>query len=147
MTDQAQSIDLADLDTTAACDKGAEIELVHPVTRAPLGIFWGVLGRDSTAVQEHTRARYDADMRKAAQARKRGKDVDLLTQEQQVERGIELLVAASTHWRTGSEATLKFEGEKLAFSKANATRVLQRMKWIRDQIDEAAADLENFMKA
>jgi hypothetical protein len=143
-------MDLASLNTTAACDKGTEIELVHPVTKAPLGIFWGIVGRDSTIFQEHVRQQIDEDMRRAAMAKKRGKEPELLTTAKREARGLSLLVACSTGWRTvekdSEKKTLTFEGRELEFTETNAATVLEKLSWIREQIDEGIADLENFMK-
>lgn len=146
--------DLAQLDTTAACDVGAEIELLHPVTQAPLGIFWGVKGKDSQAFRDHLRDVINADLRDAAMAKKRGKTEPIPTMERGEERSIEILLACSTHWRTEtkqgdevvSEPHLVFEGEKLAFTPQNVRAVLKRLKWLREQVDAAIGDLENFLK-
>lgn len=140
------NLDLASLDTSAACDKGTEIELMHPITKAPLGIFWAVLGRDSKVFQEHVRQQLDDDLRRAATAKKRGKEPEMMTTAKREARGLALLVACSTGWRTAEKSTLTFEGKELEFSEANAMKVLEKLSWIREQIDEGIADLENFMK-
>lgn len=145
--------DLSDLDTASACNQGAEIELLHPHTKAPLGIFWGILGRDSDVFKDQVRQRVNEDLRRAALNKKRGKSDDVLTVEKAEERSIGLLVSCSTHWRTvtpeGEFPHLVLKGENLAFTQANAHKVLshQGFSWIREQIDEGIADLENFMKS
>ena len=63
-----KALDLSTLDTTAACDKGAEFELTHPITSAPLNIFITVLGKDSTAFKEHLRESINEDLRRASMA-------------------------------------------------------------------------------
>lgn len=42
-----ESIDLASLDTQAACEQGAELELLHPATGQPLGVYLTLAGVDS----------------------------------------------------------------------------------------------------
>jgi hypothetical protein len=149
--------DLMSLDTESACDKGAEIELVHPITKKPTGVVWGIVGRDSKIFQNAVRAQIDEDTRRAAMARKRGKDPEILTTEQKEARGIALLAACSTHWKfierneqTGEviseRNTLPLEGRELEFTQANVLIVLKKLSAAREQIDEGIADLENFMK-
>lgn len=138
--------DLNDLDTTAACDAGAEIELVHPVTRTPLGIFWSILGRDSTVFKDKIRQTVNEDLRKSAANKKRNRPDEVMTVERGEERALDLLATCSTGWRTGDEPHLVFQGEKLPFSYGNAKKVLGSLTWIKDQVDEGMADLENFMK-
>lgn len=139
-------VDLASIDTAAACNKGFEVELRHPVTNQPLGIFWGVLGSDSDIFRDHVKETINDRLRKEAMAKKRGRDLEVRTMEDAEQDSIELLIVCSTHWRTGDEKTLRFKGEDLAFSVPNAKRVLEDMRWIRAQIDEAIGDLGNFMK-
>lgn len=139
-------IDLAELDTIAACDKGTEIELLHPVNKTPLGIYIGVLGKDSKVFREHMRETINADLRQAALARRRGKNEEVPTIEKGEAKGIELLVVCTTSWRTGEEKTITLRGEKLPFTVANAKRLYEEMPWIRNQVDEGIGDLENFLK-
>lgn len=144
------NLDLSTLDTTAACDKGTEIELLHPITKAPLGIFWMILGKDSKVFQDHVRQQIDEDMRRAAMSKKRGKDPEIMSTAKREARGIALLAACSKGWRTVADGvekdTIMFEGKELEFSESNAYKILEKLTWLRDQIDEAIADLENFMK-
>lgn len=148
-------IDLADLDTSKASDKGAEIELNHPSTEAPLGIFITVLGKDSEVFREHGKNRYNEDVRREAAASRRGKSVPPYTAEELEEKAIETLVLCSLGWRTEvkgegkspvSEPCLFYKGEKLAFNVPNCKRVYAENLWIRRQVDDAIGDLENFMK-
>ena len=66
----AKAFDLADLDTVKACNAGAEIELKHPVTLAPVGIFVTVLGKDSDAFRGFMREVVDANLRQKAIGKK-----------------------------------------------------------------------------
>lgn len=138
-------MDLSTLDTVAACNKGAEVELLHPVSRAPLGVFVTVLGSDSDTFKELLRSRVDERIRREALARKRGRELETPTVAQREAESIETLCACTTGWRTGDEPTLTLHGEALPFSIPNAKRVYTDLLWVRKQVDEAVADLENFM--
>lgn len=141
------SFDLSSVDTVAACNKGTEIELKHPVTNEPTGVFWGILGRDSDAYREYFRELANARIRKEVMARKRGKDVEVETVEVAEAKAIELLVSCSTGWRSEDKPTLTFKGEELEFTVMNAKTVLEALPWVRRQIEDGIDDLENFMKS
>lgn len=142
-------MDISKLDTVTACNIGAEIELRHPVTQAPLGIFIHILGKDSDVCREHFRNSVNENLRRAALARKRGKDEEIQTFEKSQERGVELLVACTLAWRTvedGKESpTITMKGEAMPYTKENARRLYESMPWIKTQVDEGIVDLENFM--
>ena len=135
-----QSIDLATLDTTAACNKGAEIELKHPVTNAPLGVFITVLGRDSDTFKDYIRHSINDQIRKEAIAKKRGRDMEVQTLEMREADTIELLTVCTVGWKN-----VVMGGNELPFNVANAKRVYSDRPWIRQQVNEAIGDLENFM--
>ena len=147
MGKQLMTLDLASLDTVAACDKGAEIELRHPVSNAPLGIFVSILGRDSTVFKNHIHQSVNARIRREAMARKRGRDVEILTVEENEQEGIQALILCTTGWRTGEEKHITFNGAKLAFNPENAKTIYTALTWLKKQVDEGVADLENFMKS
>lgn len=144
------SLDLASLDTSAACDKGAEIELRHPTTNEPLGLFVTVLGKDSQIFRDHVKQDVNARIRREALANKRGKDLPPPTAEEAEDKATELLVVCTLGWRQRVEGdkfkeTITFAGEELAFTVANAKRVYESLLWFRRQVDEAIGDLENFI--
>lgn len=149
------AIDLADLDTAAASDKGAEIELMHPTKQTPLGIFITVLGKDSQVFKDQVKSDINAAVRKEAFAKKRGKTIEPMTAEEAEQKAIDLLVLCTLGWRSetkdekgtvvANEPTITLAGEKLTFSIVNAKRVYADFTWIRRQIDDAIGDLENFM--
>lgn len=141
-----KTFDLASIDTVAACNKGVEIELKHPVTNEPIGIFWSILGSDSDVFREYMRELANARIRKEAMARKRGRDSEVDTVEMAEERTIELLTVCSVGWRSAEKPTITFKGEELEFNVPNAKKVLVGLPWVRKQIDEGIGDLENFMK-
>src|SRR4030067_1343138 len=93
------SFDLAELDTISACDKGFELELIHPKLKTPMGWFVNILGSDSTEFRSYTRQRTNERLRKDACAQKRGKDPETRTVEKIEEENIELLVLCTKGWR------------------------------------------------
>ena len=149
-------IDLADMDTGAASDKGAEIELRHPTTNAKVGMFITILGKDSEIFREHTRHRANERLRREAMAERTGRPLDPPTAEEIEEKAVELLVLCTTGWRqetkeaggeVKSEASLFYKGENLPFNVANAKRLYNEQLWIKRQVDVGIGDLENFIKA
>lgn len=145
-------LDLAALNTIAACEKGAEIELKHPVSSAPLGIFVTILGKDSETFRDYVKQETNARIRRQAMATRRGKELEPPTAEEAEERATELLVICIIGWRQKVEGetdkfkdTITYAGEELAFNVPNAKRLVTELLWFRKQIDEAIGDLENFM--
>lgn len=139
---EAPPIDLGTLNATTAGNKGYELELLHPVSKKPLGIFITVLGKDSTAFREHTRDRVNERLRKNFEAQRKGKDQPVPTVEQGEKETAELLAAVTVSWRN-----VTLDGEALDCTPANAKRLYLApgLSWIREQVDEAVADLGNFM--
>jgi hypothetical protein len=142
----AEPLDLDSLDTAKASDVGAEIELKHPTTKKPLGIFITVLGKHSEVFREIVRERTDERIAKAALSDQRGDEPELPTAARTEARAIELLVACTLGWRSGDNSTIFCGGEHLSFTVQNATTVYNRFIWIREQVDTAIGNLENFIK-
>jgi len=144
-------VDLSSLNTSKASDKGAEIEILHPTTNKPLGIFITVLGKDSQVFREHMRDSVNASMRKQALAQRRGKVLDPVLAEQVEREAIELLALCTKSWREseegGDKPTLTFEGSELECNPKNAITIYTELLFIRRQIDDAVGDLENFIKS
>lgn len=142
-----ETIDLASFDTATPCNEGAELELLHPVSNAPIGIFVTVLGKYSKVFIDHTRRNSNEYLRKAQMLKKRGKEEETPTVEKFEEKSIELLVACTVGWRTGDKNSITFDGKDYEFSPTNAALIYSspKLSWIRTQIDEGIADLGNFM--
>lgn len=136
------NLDLSSLDTVAACDKGAKIELRHPVTNEPLGVFITVLGRDSQAFRDHMRTAINDRLRRESVAKRRGREPDLMTVEVGEAEAIDLLVVCTVGWEG-----VTYKGQPLEFSVPNAKTLYADLPWVRSQVDAAIGDLENFMKA
>lgn len=136
-------IDLGALSTTTACDKGYEMELLHPATAAPLGVFISVVGRDSTVFRRYIRDKANERLRMQATSRARIKN-EVTTVEQAEAEVVDLIAACTTGWRTGDVPSITRNGNALEFSPANARVLYQQETWIREQADEAIGDLNNF---
>ena len=135
-------VDLSTLDTTAAADKGCEIELLHPVTKAPLGAFISIVGKDSTAFSQHVRRNANERLRKQGANHRRAKADETPTVEKIEDEAISLLAACTTGWRG-----IVFEGNEMPYSTDNAKKLYSSLKYIREQVDEAIGDIELFLSA
>jgi hypothetical protein len=129
--------DLASIDTIAACNKPAEVEIRHPVTDDPTGVFISILGKDSDSVRKRVRAFADEEMQSEAM----GRDVD--TGERRI---ISTMIAATTGWRTGDQPHVTLNGEALPFTPENAEKVYSGILPVRDQVYMALFNLSLFMK-
>lgn len=134
-------VDIGVFDTVSASNKGAEIELKHPVTKEPMGAFITVLGRDSDTFRQLIRRKVNAENARRALAERRGKTADPKTVEEAEAEGIDLLVACTTGWRG-----LTSGGHPLPFTEDAARDLYTKSPEIRRQIDEAIGDLELFIK-
>lgn len=154
----AADFDLASLDTVAASDKGADIVIVHPVNKEPIGIFVTVLGKHSEAFRELVKERSDKRIREEALNARRGKFGKIKTAEEYEFEAIEMLCACTIGWgkcTVGKDGeiiektsdTFLFNSEQLPWNVKNGKAVYGRLIWLRQQVDDAIGDLENFMKA
>lgn len=137
---KTEFIDLADLDPAKACAKGYELELVHPASKKGLGAFIKVLGAESAEYQQHVRARVEEGQERQFAAERRGDSPKPLTLDQLDKRAAALLAAVTVGWRN-----VGMNGAELTFSEANARKLYEEQRWVRDQVDRAVHDLGNFM--
>lgn len=144
----SDEFDLATLDVAKASNSGAEIELLHPVTKEELGMFVGVVGRDSDAFRDWVSNRTDEEKKLAFQFQRKGKLVPPLTSKEADEKAVELLVACTTYFRCKGGKYLRYRGENMEFNEANATKFYSDpgMRTFYDQINEGISDLANFIK-
>lgn len=133
--------DLAALDTIAACNKPIEFELVHPVSRVGLGVFWSTLGKDSDIYRGRVRAMVDENLRRS----NAGLPGD--TSLSKVEaKSIETLVAVATGWRgPKGEGVVTLGGTDLQFTTENVRKVLTDLPAVREQVQEQVNNLGNFI--
>lgn len=137
-----EAFDLAALDTTTACNKPREFEIVHPVTRAPTGIFWSVLGKDSDVYRNKVRSKADENIRRS-NAGLGPIDNSLSKLEAW---NIDTLVAATTGWRSAKgDETVTLAGKALPFTTENVREVLTKLPVVREQVQEAVNDLSGYL--
>lgn len=136
------TFDLATLDTKAACSKGYEVELKHPTTSVPLGMFITIVGKDSQEFRDYTREKTNIRLKRDAMAQKRGKDPEIRTVESIEAENIELLVICTKGWRG-----IMKDGVELPFSVQNAIALYKDYPWAYDQINDAVGDVSLFLTA
>ena len=139
---KAEAFDLASVDTIAACNKPFDMELVHPVSRVGLGVFFSLVGKDSDIYRARVRAMADSRLRGA-------KDDDSLDKLEA--KNIDAIVAANVAWWTvvdgkKLDGIVTLGGEKLDFTPANQRTVFTKILPAREQAQEAINDLGNFMR-
>lgn len=158
--------DLGELDVAQASEKGAEIELLHPVSNEGLGQFISVLGRESQLFRDYVEERNNDMKRKAAVAARRGRQPEITTHSEDEARAVAFIAKCTLGFRCDpviekgafgqadkvvkeGGAFLRYRGENLAFSEANARKFFSDpgMVDFRKQIDKAIVDIENFMSS
>lgn len=133
-------MDLLTLDLNAHGNRGAWVDILHPVTREPIGVRIRVLGLDSDAVQ----AAIERDKRERLEALKSAAPLyKPATDEAEERRALALLAAATTDWEG-----VALGDEVLTCNPANCTRLYghKGMRWLRDQVDAAVASRALFLK-
>ena len=133
------TFDLASIDTIAACNKPHEVEIVHPVTKEKTGAFISIVGKDSDQYRAAIKAIADQSLRRDADLARRGKN-DTPSIDRMERQNINALVAATVGWRN-----VGLDGAELPFTPENARKVYERILPVREQVQEALNDLENFM--
>lgn len=127
-------VNLNELDTAAAGERGIELELKTPDGRALPGRML-IRGYDSPTYQNALDEQQRRRLLKASTVRQ------VPTVEQLKADEIELLVGLVAGW------TIPFEldGKRLEYSADAARVLLERFRWIREQVDRAAAMRANFL--
>ncbi len=143
------STDFDDLDTQAASEKPFEFELTRPDNKKALGVFVSVVGPESAAFKNKLRRQINQERRKAFVAERKGKGVEPQTIEEDEAESVAVIAELARGWRTvkdgKSEPVIYWKGEKLPFNAENLTRWLTHFPWVREQINEVASDLGNFL--
>lgn len=147
MSTKMTTIDLATLDTTKACDQPFKLQLKHPISKVLVPAYVWIVGRDSTAVTEHMNDAANAQIRRAAEANRRGEDPEVKTMEKLISEAVDTLtvaiMAAEKPWEG-----IGYNGQEVfPFTEANVRRMLTEQKWFRDQISIGMNTLENFLPA
>lgn len=142
-------LDIGEIDTASASDAGADMELLHPISQEPTGIFFTMLGKHGEVFRDTVRERVNKRVKQESLASRKGKPLEPRTAEEVEREAIELLAAMTIGWHAGDKAeqVIPFLGEQLPFNTANALRVYRERLWVREQADAFIGDLENFIKA
>lgn len=127
-------VDLSSLDLEGSAAKGAELELLHPITDEPLGIFITVMGARSNAFKRAI-DRLNAEQLDTRRPQSKRK----VTIEAVEARSSQALAAVTIAWRN-----VVFEGEALDCNPKNAEMLYSQRPWIREQVDEFVGDAKNF---
>lgn len=130
-----------------AVDKPQRLTLLHPNTRQPLRDKKGeeawidLYSADSDVARKHNRA----IQRRLLNVSARGQRIKRTPEELEAE-GLDLLVALTTGWRLVS---LSGDHMDVPFTAENARELYgaPSMAWLREQVDEFAADRGNFSGA
>ena len=123
--------DLANLKATET-----KLEILHPGTGAPLGIFLNVLPMSDPKMKAETRRIID----QKNQAQARGKIINATELET---ISIQLTVAAVTGWDWQNQE-IKFHDEIPEFSSAKCRELFTELDWMRMQVDELLGDTKAF---
>lgn len=122
-------IDLAEIKTG-----NITLEIRHPKTDEPLGVFVTLQPIDSPSMKKM--ARNINDRKLTLQAR--GKN---FKSEEMIEIARNLTIEAIVDWEWAGQT---FEGEVLEFNRKNVSRVIEKLDWFRDQIDDELGNVRSF---
>ncbi len=126
-------MDLMQLQTQAPAEEGAILEILHPVTFAPLGVKLVLLGADSETYRSAQNKLVNARVQnRGARARLTAEDIEA--------QALNLLVAATKGWEG-----VEWDGAPLAFSSDNVRMVYTALPWLRDQAQDFIMDRANFL--
>lgn len=120
-------------------EEGVEIEILHPSTSQKTGLKVRVISYQSEKVHRIQRKQANASMREARRNPKK-----VATVEEVEEKAHDLVCAVVVAW-SGFER----DGKVLECNAENVRSILKNpdLWFIGEQIDKAADDLSNFMKA
>lgn len=151
---------LANLDTAAASEIVYDLELKHPTTEEPLGLFIQIVGVHAREVKRVSDRQINEVLLNNYKADRGAKDAVVPTVQQGERRGAALLAAATRGWfsrEPGKKAGdpdidtpgLPFGETRLMFSPEEAEKLYENTGylWLRKQVDAGVGDLGNFIKA
>ncbi len=129
--------DIASLNLEQDANSEAPIEILHPVTKAKLGITIYVMGAESTAYRNIIRRQQNRRLKLLSKNRR----IEL-TLEETEEEALDLLVAVTKRWDG-----LVWDGKAIECSEENIRMVYQERPWLRQQVDEGVNDPANFTRS
>lgn len=121
-----------DISSIVATERSVHIK--HPATGEPIGLVI-TLRPDTDPVVVEARRRFLND-----RLAKRGK----ITAEKLEQQQNAVLIAAISGWTWEGDVT--FEGAKPDFNPVNLAKVLKKLPWMREQIDEELGDNAAFFQ-
>ncbi len=127
--------DLSNLDTGAAAEMGAVLEVLHPIDNTPLGLKITLAGADSDIYRQFVNKTGNKRMQRMKPGQFRPPSA-----EEQEESGLSLLAACTLSWEG-----VVVDGQELPCSKDNAKTLYRRFPWIREQVDQFIGDRANFL--
>lgn len=142
-------MDLENLNVVKGAEAGFDLQLLHPGSGDPLGIFIHVQGSDSAAFQ-----RLEAEQNRARLAKvwKNGRlHPEAYSEAASTADAVARYAAATTAWwevlADGTKRdTLEVAGESIAWSVAAAAKLYAAHPWIREQVAGAVNDRGNFIQ-
>lgn len=148
-TTKEKPFDFDDLNIGEAAEKPFEFELLHPESKAGLGVFISVIGAESDTFQTYLREEGNRARRKALEAERRGKQPEPSTIEEDEEKILRAIAVCIKSWRTvidgKSEPVIVWSGRKIECTRDNALQWMRKFRWVRQQINDATGDLGNFI--
>ena len=137
----ANSFDLNMIDVVADAERGARMTLRDPRTDKPIEhdrkeMWIECLGADS---QRYTTVEAAIRDRRTGKIARTGKIRTALSASQTDNENLEMISKCMTGW------FIYLDGEETKFSEAEARRVIDRYRWIFDQVNAFMGERENFM--
>lgn len=129
------TFDLSALDTSKAAEQGAKLQLKSPGAGEPLPITLTVLGTDSEVYAAAVRAQ----ARKQSERFARNRRTRITAEELEADR-LDLSISLVVGW-----TPFNVDGVEWIFTPARCRELLTRFPWVREQVEEFAAERINFL--
>jgi hypothetical protein len=153
-------INLANLDVVAATEGVVyDLELLHPLTEDPLGLFIQIKGTYSAEFRKASRDQTNELLLRDFESRRNAKKAKPPTVEDGDRRSSKLLAANTVGWfqrhpapiggEPRDEPGLPFGETRLMFSVAEAEKLYASpgYDWVAKQVDKGMGELAHFMKS
>lgn len=134
-------MDLAKLDLVEHANKGAVMEVMHPITgenlldREGRAVTITLLGADSSQMRNEM-----SDRARKQLAKKQTKQIMSIDDAESA--SAELLSAITVSW-----SGIEENGEPIQCNRENAKTIYTKYSWLRLQVDSFVSDRSNFFKA
>ena len=132
-------IDLNSLNLTAQADAGYVMPVLSPFDDMEIpGMTIRIRGDKSTVVHAYERKRLNELQKRERVLAGKQKDTSFSFEELE-EMAVDAAVVRIMSWTGMSEG-----GQELAFTEENAAYLMKKYSWMRDQVREAAKEVDNF---